>query len=128
MMKPFCEVMVKNIFPAIRALLAKELMDTLHYNQNETAHLMRVTQPAISQYMRELRGKKANILQDNISVSRLISSSAKLIAKKKQEGNHSIMCDLCKEIRKQGLLCKLHKEIVPALKNCDICMADSIAY
>ncbi|MEA2004241.1 MAG: hypothetical protein U9O53_04795 [archaeon] len=121
-MKPFCEVMVKNIFPAIRALLAKELMENLNHTQNETAHLMGVTQPAISQYCREMRGKKVTILRSNEAVSSLISDSARSLAKKDRQENLGIMCSICREIRNQGLLCKLHKEIVPALKNCDICM------
>ena len=116
--------MVKNIFPAIRALIAKELMENLNRTQNETAHLMGITQPAISQYSRELRGKKVAILQSNTSISSLISQSAKTLAKKDKNENSGIMCSICREIRNQGLLCKLHKEIVPALENCDICMKD----
>ncbi|MCK5289432.1 MAG: helix-turn-helix domain-containing protein [Candidatus Aenigmarchaeota archaeon] len=123
-MKPFCEVMVKNIFPAIRALLAKELMENLNHTQNETAELMGVTQPAISQYCREMRGKKVAILKGNEAVFSLISDSASSLAKKGRQDNLGIMCSICREIRNQGLLCKLHKEIVPALKNCDICMID----
>lgn len=114
--------MVKNIFPAIRALIAKELMENLNHTQNETAHLMGITQPAISQYRHELRGKKVAILEGNTSVSSLISQSAKSLAKKDRNENSGIMCSICREIRAQGLLCKLHKEIVPALENCDICM------
>ncbi len=123
-MKPFCEVIVKDIFPAIRALIAKELMDNLNRTQNETAQLMGVTQPAISQYRSALRGKKVSILLNNPVVSSLISESAKSLAKKNQDENLSIMCSICKEIRRQGLLCQLHKDIVSSLENCDICTDD----
>ncbi|MBW6462046.1 MAG: hypothetical protein K0B07_03295 [DPANN group archaeon] len=122
-MKPFCEVMVKNIFPAIRALIAKELMDNLHHTQNETATLMCITQPAISQYSRELRGKKVVILNSNAQVASIIKESAKTLAKQKEQKNTGIMCNICREIRKEGLLCKLHKEIAPSLKTCDLCMS-----
>ncbi len=126
-MKPFCEVMVKNIFPAIRALIAKELMENLHHTQNETANLMCITQPAISQYSRELRGKKVVILNSNEKVSAMIKESAKTLAKQNERKNTGIMCNICREIRKEGLLCELHKEIAPSLKTCDLCMdADAL--
>ena len=123
-MKPFCEVMVKNVFPAIRALIAKELMDTLNHTQNETAHLMGITQPAISQYSRELRGKKVEILKNNTAVNTMINASAKRLATTTDKKNIGVMCSICKEIRKEGLLCKLHKEIAPTLHNCDICISE----
>ena len=120
-MKPFCEVMVKNIFPAIRALIAKELMDNLNHTQNETANLMCITQPAISQYSRELRGKKVVILNSNEKVAAIIKDSAKTLANRDARKNTGMMCNICIAIRKEGLLCQLHKEIAPAHQNCDLC-------
>ncbi len=109
-MKPFCEVMVKNIFPAIRALLAEELMVTLNHTQNETARLMGVTQPAISQYRRELRGRKVAILKDNSSVCDLIGASASMLARRTDSRKHDFMCEICRKIRDEDLASRFRKE------------------
>lgn len=120
-MKPFCELMVQNIFPTVRALMADELMNTLHFNQTEVAEKMQITQPAISQYMSQARGKKAEIIKSNKNVFNLIKESSKRLAKASSYEAAFIMCDICKAIRKEGLICKLHRDMVPALKNCNVC-------
>lgn len=125
-MKPFCELVVQEIFPAVRALIAKELMFSLNYTQMEAGEKMGVTQPAISQYQRELRGKKVKLIKENEKVSSLIKQSAKELAKSNNPYNSIVLCNICKEIRKTGLLCKLHREAIPALETCNICLTDNI--
>jgi len=49
-MKPFCEIIVAKILPAMRAIITKELMQTYGFNQTEVAQKLGITQPAISQY------------------------------------------------------------------------------
>ncbi len=120
-MKTFCELMVQDIFPTVRALMAKEMMDKLNYNQSEVAAKMRITQPAVSQYMHELRGKKAELITSNPKVYSLIRDSAKKLSTATAPESMLVLCNICKEIRRSGLLCKLHKEAVPSLENCDVC-------
>ena len=55
-MKPPCEVIVKQILPAIRAALVKDLMERHKLNQVEIAERLGITQPAVSQYRSQLRG------------------------------------------------------------------------
>lgn len=124
-MKPFCELVVQEIFPTVRALIAKELMFSLNYTQTETAGKMGVTQPAISQYQRELRGKKVKLINKNKKVSGLIKECAKKLAKSNNPYTCIVLCDICKEIRKTGLLCKLHREAIPALESCNICLINT---
>lgn len=120
-MKPFCEIMVSDIFPTIRAMIAYEMIEELNHTQTEVAHRMGVTQPAVSQYMRELRGKKVEIIKKDESVYGLIRSSARDVAKAERIASPMILCNICKEMRKTGLLCRLHKAAVPALKDCTAC-------
>lgn len=124
-MRPFCEIMVQDIFPTVRALIARELMETFNYNQAETAQKMGVTQPAISQYSRELRGKKAKLLEANLVVGNSIKLAAKQLAKAKNPYESGILCGVCRDIRKSGILCTLHREAIPVLKNCNLCMSDN---
>ncbi len=125
-MRPFCEVMVQEVFPTVRALIARELMETFNYNQAETAQKMGVTQPAISQYKRELRGKKAKLLESNVIVSGSIKSAAKMLTKAKNPFESGILCSVCRDIRKSGMLCKLHREAIPLLKNCSLCLNETV--
>lgn len=122
-MRPFCEIMVQEIFPTVRALIARDLMETFKYNQAETALKMGVTQPAISQYKRELRGKKAKLLQENLVVKKSIKDAAKMLSTAKNPFESGILCTVCRDIRKSGILCKLHKEAIPMLKNCNLCIS-----
>ena len=62
-MKPFCEIIVQMILPGIRALVAKELMETHGLTQEQTADKLGVSQAAVSQYRRELRGSRIKLLQ-----------------------------------------------------------------
>ena len=121
-MKPFCEIMVGDVFPAIRAIIAKELTETLNYTQSDAARLMGMTQPAISQYKKEFRGTKVAILQENETINLALRNAARKLTILKSPFDSHIMCDLCMEIRNEGLLCKLHRNAVPALSSCDTCI------
>ncbi|MEM7826762.1 MAG: winged helix-turn-helix transcriptional regulator [Candidatus Aenigmatarchaeota archaeon] len=52
-----CERFAKRM-PSIRAMIAKELVSSYNLSQAETARILGVTQGAISQYIRRLRGKE----------------------------------------------------------------------
>ena len=125
-MKPFCELTVQEIFPAVRALIAMELMKGLGYTQEEAAAKMGVTQPAVSQYIKACRGKKARLLKADSYMHAFIKSSARRLAKAENIYKSTIMCDICKEVRRTGLLCKFHREAIPALKNCNICLEGDV--
>jgi predicted transcriptional regulator len=56
-----CEFAVKAIIPAFRALIAKELIEYYQLKQENVAGLLGVTQPAISQYTRNVRGKTLDL-------------------------------------------------------------------
>jgi len=123
-MKPFCDIIVSDVLPAMRALLAKELMHTYGLNQSETSKKLGITQPAISQYMRELRGNRVKILESNKKINRMIKKLAESIAKgkiKTAEANEKF-CDICVVVRKEKLICKTHIASYPSMKSCTICL------
>jgi len=121
-MRPFCEIMVHEVFPTVRALIAKELIESFNYNQADAAGKMGVTQPAISQYKRALRGKKAKMFESNVIIQGSIRKAAKALSRSKNPFESDIFCSVCRDIRMSGVLCKLHKEAIPALRNCNICL------
>ncbi|MBI4014662.1 MAG: LysR family transcriptional regulator [Candidatus Aenigmarchaeota archaeon] len=57
-MKFFCEHFVAEILPSVRAMVARDLITRHGVSQSEAAKILGTTQPAVSQYVRRLRGRK----------------------------------------------------------------------
>jgi predicted transcriptional regulator len=55
-MKPPCEEISKSIIPTTRALLVRDLIERHNLSQVDVANRLGITQPAVSQYLRSLRG------------------------------------------------------------------------
>jgi hypothetical protein len=122
-MKPFCEVIVTTILPAVRSLITRELLSTYHLTQKETADLLGLTQPAISQYLRESRGFKVKLLEDQPKIMKMINDLTKEIAAEKLDAKEiqSRFCSICKSVRSSKIICQLHKEIYPSIVPCSVC-------
>jgi hypothetical protein len=120
-MKPFCEVVVATILPALRAALAKELAQTHGLSQPQIARKLGITQPAVSQYKRDLRGR-TDILQSNRHVMVYVKKLAAKIASGHVSpwGIQESFCEICEGVRKD-IICDLHKGMLPALAPCDFC-------
>ena len=124
-MRPPCEVVVKEVLPAIRAILVKELIERHHLSQVEVARKLGITQPAVSQYLRMLRGagrggtllkhikKHVRVLADDIARGKL---------KRKQIIER--LCMICRSMGQRKLICLLHIRTAPYLKRegCRICL------
>ncbi|MCD6092684.1 MAG: helix-turn-helix domain-containing protein [Candidatus Aenigmarchaeota archaeon] len=87
-----CEYIAK-LLPSIRAMIAKELvMNGL--TQEDAARILGVSQGAISQYVRRLRGKK--IVDSDIS--KAVKDLCKRIVNEGIDVNEGI-CNMCKQLR-----------------------------
>lgn len=124
-MKPPCEVVVKSVLPAIRAMLVKELVERYHLNQAEVARKLGITQPAVSQYLRMLRGagRDSILLKDT---EKQVLEFAADIASTKLKRKHIIerYCLICRSMGRRELICLLHMRAAPYLKGerCRICL------
>ena len=122
-----CEVAVKCVLPVIRAMLAKELMSTNRMKQKQVADILKVSQPAISLYVRKIRGRAISLENDE-DIEELVRSVAAALAENKLSTRDMIpkYCEICKTIRAKGLLCKLHKAFDPTIniETCELCRAD----
>lgn len=122
-MKPLCEVTVSQVLPFIRALVAKRLVEGYGLSQSKAAEMLGMSQPAISQYKRELRGRGAGLkeypkLLDMVNfIARGISDGSL-----NQEQATLEFCKICKYLKIEGIICKLHREIYPSLDKCNICL------
>jgi predicted transcriptional regulator len=103
-MKPPCEEIFKDVLPTIRAILVKDLVERHNLNQVEVARRLGITQPAVSQYLRSLRGAShAKALLKKGNFMRSLRELSDLIAKGEVKGSRvaEMYCNLCEMLRKE---------------------------
>jgi predicted transcriptional regulator len=129
-MKPLCEVIALEMLPAVRAMVARKLVVNYGLSQKQAAEKLGVSQPAISQYKRDLRGYKTGFFKENPKLLEDVNSLAKMIASGELNPNQATIafCELCKAIRFDGTGCQLHKGLHPSLETCTICMENKEFY
>ncbi len=101
-LKPPCEISVKLILPAIRLLIAKNLIEKYGYTQTSAAKALGTTQAAISHYMRSKRGwKLSEKLMEIDDVRELLEKALEKIAESKRLDTDAIdVCQICKITQK----------------------------
>ena len=118
-----CEVAVKSVVPAIRAGLAKELVQTHRLRQIDIASLLGITQTAVSKYTRDVRGRVVHI--ENVEVQQMITRTAMMLVNGGMSRRQLVIrfCEICRLVRQKGLMCELCKRSNPSLDiyQCLIC-------
>jgi predicted transcriptional regulator len=117
------EVEAKTIIPALRSLIAKKLVNTYHLPQQKVAELLGITQAAVSNYIRDVRGVGASLegseeaqkLADEIVKAILQGVDQVTLMKKFNEAVTTI--------KAKRLMCDLHQKLEPDLdaEKCHIC-------
>jgi predicted transcriptional regulator len=100
--------MVRHILPGLRSAVAVELRESYKLSQLDISNLLGVSQPAVSQYMRQIRGVR---MLKNDAVRKNISNLCEKIYRNRI-GYPEIMvefCELCQLIRRERLVCGMHK-------------------
>ena len=121
-----CEVAVKTVSPAIRALLAKNLLIQRGLKQTKVAEILGITQSAVSKYSKNVRGTTVQI-DGNPEVHAVVSQMANLLVTQPTQQTEvmRLFCQACKIIRSNGLMCPLcWQNQNPKLDNCDFCNSD----
>ena len=115
-MKQPQEIEVWYILPAIRRELAKALL-SLGLNQKKVAEMLDVTEPAISQY---LKSKRAKDVKFSDKIKKRIKEASKIVYNNK---NNLVkeMQDICELIKKEKLICDVHRKYDKLEKNCCVC-------
>jgi len=123
-MKPYCEIASQYLLPTLRALVAKNLMEKYRLTQQDTALKLGLTQSAISQYTRQLRGSKIKTIEKDKGIIEEIDKFSGRIASGELNTLTSLdaFCGICKLIRNKRILCEIHIKYFPALKDCNICL------
>ena len=105
-MRVACEYVMRELLPGIKAIMAKKMMDDYGLSQVRTASLLEVTQPAISQYKRHLRGKKFESVTGDPNIISFIDELTRKLVKgdiDADEAGHEF-CLVCRELQKHNLL------------------------
>ena len=79
MEKNFFDMMVQEVLPSVRALMARKLLEH-GFSQKQVAEKLGLTQPAISQYKRNLRGLRKDLIEEKPRLGGLVDELAKKIA------------------------------------------------
>ncbi|MBI4019771.1 MAG: helix-turn-helix domain-containing protein [Candidatus Aenigmarchaeota archaeon] len=108
-MKPLCEIIVLDYLPVVRAIMAKRMMEKYGLSQKETAKRLGISQPAVSQYKKEVRGAKADRIRGNPEAMKMLDFLSKKLAggELSQEQASMEFCELCKHIRPNGTDCTI---------------------
>jgi len=123
-LKPPCMIVVQYILPALRVAIAKELIEKFELRKIDVADKMNVTPAAITQYMKRSRGVTASLMIERSgNVKDLVSDISRDLAEKKSPPDVLLMklCRACRAVRSEGLICDLHKEAMPSLRQVESC-------
>ena len=118
------EIAAKSVIPAIRGIVARSLIDR-DMTQADIAKSLGITQPAVSKYFSEKRGRAIDF-DTREDVKKMAEVVAEGIATNKlnkvQVAN--MIKEICDYVMRSGYMCDLHNEIDPQTKsmNCKICM------
>ncbi len=118
-----CEVAVKTVSPAIRALIAQTLIEKHEMKEIQVAQILGVTQSAVSKYNKKVRGTRIAI-DDVPEVRNLTDQMISLLLNEPVQHVEvtKLFCQACATIRSKRLMCPLCEENQnPKIAGCDLC-------
>ena len=123
-----CEVAVKSVVPAVKALMTKELVEKYGLKQDQVAEILGISQSAVSKYTRQVRGYVIKI--DNIDeVQPLIDEMIGMLVGGSCQRMELLrfFCRTCMAIRKTGLMCQFCQktELRVEIRECSFCITYS---
>jgi hypothetical protein len=105
-MKPHCIFVVKYVLPALRARVARELIER-GYRVKDAAEMLGLTQAAVSQYISSKRGKKGmDIIDKSVDAKNVVSELVDKIIKGEAtiEDEVDYLCKVCVILREESLI------------------------
>ena len=100
-----CEVGVKTVLPAVKAIMARSILEKHGFNEKKTADLLGLSQSAVSRYVGRERGNLI-VIEDTDVIALIDQMVTHLI---KQPDNKTdllkLFCQTCTAIREKGLMC-----------------------
>ncbi|MGB7954396.1 MAG: transcriptional regulator [Candidatus Nitrosopolaris sp.] len=106
------EIEAKSLIPAIRAILAKKLINEYEMKEEIVARVLGVTQAAVSNYLRGTRGdiQLMNKLNSVLEVMRMTDDIARDLTSNKAYTPNTMakFVELCNYMRYTFIICDVH--------------------
>jgi uncharacterized protein len=101
-----CEVGVKTVLPAVKAIMARQIVEKHGLNEQQTATLLGLSQSAVSRYIGRERGNLIPI-ENSTEILALISQMVTSIIKEPNNKTEilKLFCQTCQAVREKGLMC-----------------------
>ena len=102
-----CEVGVKTVLPAVKAIMAREIVANHGLNEQQTAELLGLSQSAVSRYVNKERGNMLFTVENSSEILTLIDQMVTILIKEPNNKSEvlRLFCQTCKVIREKGLMC-----------------------
>jgi len=109
-----CEVAVKTVLPAIKAIMARSIVEKHDLNEKQTADLLGLSQSAVSRYIGRERGNLLNI-ETTPEILALIDQMVNHIIKQPDNKTEllKLFCQTCQTVREKGLMCPTCQKEMP---------------
>ena len=105
----------KSVIPALRALVARELIEEYGLKQEQVATKLGVTQAAVSKYQHQVRGEAVE-LGSAPEVRAMSKDIASMLSKNPNPLAVSRkLCQACTDIRALGLMCETCRKVDPTV-------------
>ena len=119
-----CEVGVKTVLPAVKAVMARSIVEKHGLNEKQTAELLGLSQSAVSRYVSKERGNLLAI-ENATEVLTLIDQMVTHLIKEPNNKTEilKLFCQTCTAIREKGLMCPFCQKEMPTewAENCFFC-------
>ena len=115
---------VKTVLPAVKAIMARSIVEKHGLNEKQTAELLGLSQSAVSRYVNKERGNLLAI-ENATEVLTLIDQMVTHLIKEPNNKTEilKLFCQTCKAIREKGLMCPHCQKEMPQewAENCFFC-------
>jgi hypothetical protein len=117
------EIESKVTIPLVRALVAKKLVAERMYTQEQVAKVLGVTQAAVSNYLRGVRGLSVELKENQLINNWVNQIVETILANRPREEIAKKINEAIGDIRRQRMLCEIHKKLEPEIDvdSCKVC-------
>ncbi len=120
-----CEVAVKSVVPAVKALMAQQLVEQHGLNQDQVAEVLGISQSAVSKYTKKVRGYVL-VLENVEPIQPLISDMITMLMNGEYQRAEflQLFCRTCAIIRRTGMVCEFCRksEARMNIAECNFCI------
>jgi len=105
---------VKTVLPAVKAIMARSIVEKHGLNEKQTADLLGLSQSAVSRYMNKERGNLLPIENSTEALALIDQMVTSLIKEPyNKEKILRLFCRACGAIRQKGIMCPACQKEMP---------------